>query len=142
MLETVSGLIANEHVVGYLAGRMEFGPRALGNRSIIGDASGEALQGVLNLKIKFRESFRAVRLAVLREDVSEYFDMKTERDSLYMLVVANVPASKYRDLNGNHANGLDRLGQVRSMVPAITHVDYSRGCRRLTKNGTAVSTTC
>ena len=125
LLETVSGLIASEQVVGYLAGRMEFGPRALGSRSIIGDARSAKMQGVLNLKIKFRESFRPFAPAVLREDVAEYFDLKPNEDSPYMLVVANVQPSKYRDLNGNHANGLDRLNQVRSMVPAITHVDYS-----------------
>ena len=125
LLETVSGLIANEHVVGYLAGRMEFGPRALGNRSIIGDARSVKMQGVLNLKIKFRESFRPFAPAILREDVSDYFEMKPNEDSPYMLVVANVQASKHCDLNGNHANGLDRLTQVRSQVPAITHVDYS-----------------
>jgi carbamoyltransferase len=83
------------------------------------------MQGVLNLKIKFRESFRPFAPAILREDVSEYFEMKPNEDSPYMLVVANVQSSKHCDLNGNHASGLDRLCQVRSMVPAITHVDYS-----------------
>jgi carbamoyltransferase len=125
LLETIAGLIAGELVVGYLAGCMEFGPRALGNRSIISDARSAKMQAILNLKIKFRESFRPFAPAVLREDVSEYFEMKPNEDSPYMLVVANVQASKQLDLNGNQAKGLDRLRQVRSVVPAITHVDYS-----------------
>lgn len=125
LLKTVAELVADELVVGYVAGRMEFGPRALGNRSIIGDPRSPRMQSVLNLKIKFRESFRPFAPAILREDVSEYFEMKPYEDSPYMLVVANVQAGKRQNVNGQKLTGLDRVAQVRSLVPAITHVDYS-----------------
>ncbi len=114
-----------EKVVGHVAGRMEFGPRALGNRSIIGDARSPAMQSVMNLKTKFRESFRPFAPCVLREHVHEYFDMRPEEDSPYMLLVAPVREDKRTPLNGDPRTGIDKLKQIRSQVPAITHVDYS-----------------
>jgi len=124
LIETVADLIASEHVVGHMAGRMEFGPRALGNRSIIGDARSPKMQSVMNLKIKFRESFRPFAPSVLREDVAEYFQMRPNEDSPYMLLVAGVQNDKRKSIDGR-SRGLDKLKQIRSVVPAITHVDFS-----------------
>jgi carbamoyltransferase len=106
---------------------MEFGPRALGNRSIIGDARSTEMQSVMNLKIKFRESFRPFAPVVLRERVADYFEMRPEEDSPYMLVVAGVREDRRLAAgSGDSATeGLDKLKQARSEVPAITHVDYS-----------------
>jgi len=119
-------LIEDEKVVGLFQGRMEFGPRALGCRSIIGDARSRQMQSVMNLKIKFRESFRPFAPIVLRERVSEFFDMEDEADSPYMLLVASVADAKLRVAEGAAiAGGLDKLKLVRSEVPAITHVDNS-----------------
>ncbi|NQU61374.1 MAG: carbamoyltransferase [Rhodospirillales bacterium] len=117
--------LAQEKVVGWFQGRMEFGPRALGNRSILGDPHSAAMQKTLNLKIKYRESFRPFAPAVLKEDVSEFFEM--DGDSPYMLLVADVAKDKRLELSGKDKNlsGLDKLGIVRSDVPAITHVDNS-----------------
>ncbi len=117
--------IQSEQVVGHLHGRMEFGPRALGSRSIIGDARSPRMQSVMNLKIKFRESFRPFAPCVLREDVHEYFEMRPEEDSPYMLLVAPVRPDKRTPVDGQPQTGLDKLKQIRSVVPAITHVDYS-----------------
>jgi carbamoyltransferase len=125
LTEVVAELIATENVVGHMAGRMEFGPRALGNRSILGDARSQKMQSVMNLKIKFRESFRPFAPVVLREHVHEYFDMRPNEDSSYMLLVADVLEEKRKNLNGDTTTGLDKLKQIRSVVPAITHVDYS-----------------
>ena len=108
-----------------MAGRMEFGPRALGSRSILGDARSRKMQSVMNLKIKFRESFRPFAPAVLREDVHEYFDTRPNEDSPYMLLVAQVRKDKLLDAGASTATGLDKLNQIRSVVPAITHVDNS-----------------
>ncbi len=118
-------LIENEKVVGLFQGRMEFGPRALGCRSIIGDARSRAMQSVMNLKIKFRESFRPFAPIVLRERVSEYFEMEDEADSPYMLLVADVAVDKRLPVADDGATGLDKLKGIRSVVPAITHVDNS-----------------
>jgi carbamoyltransferase len=125
LVEEVAKLIADGKVVGHLAGRMEFGPRALGSRSIIGDARSRQMQSQMNLKIKFRESFRPFAPAVLRDDVSEYFQMRPGEDSPYMLLVAPVAESKRLPLDGRKVVGLDLLKQVRSVVPAITHVDFT-----------------
>ena len=125
LVDAVAELIATENVVGHASGRMEFGPRALGNRSIIGDARSPKMQSVMNLKIKFRESFRPFAPSVLKDSVSEYFEMRDSEESPYMLLVAPVQASKRKDLNGTRPSGLDKLKQIRSVVPAITHVDYS-----------------
>jgi carbamoyltransferase len=125
LLALVTDLLAGEQVVGYVSGRMEFGPRALGGRSIIGDARSTQMQSLMNLKIKFRESFRPFAPCVLREYVQDYFEMKPNQDSPYMLLVADVRADKRRDLDGRVGQGLDQLKQVRSVVPAVTHVDFS-----------------
>ncbi|HJO25310.1 MAG: carbamoyltransferase [Myxococcota bacterium] len=125
LAEQIADLIATEHVVGHMAGPMEFGPRALGSRSILGDARSPKMQSVMNLKIKFRESFRPFAPAILREDVDEYFEMRPEEDSPYMLLVAPVRPDKRTGGSGSDAKGLDKLKEVRSVVPAITHVDYS-----------------
>jgi carbamoyltransferase len=125
--QTVAELIENEKVIGFLQGRMEFGPRALGSRSIIGDARSRKMQSVMNLKIKFRESFRPFAPSVLREDVSEYFEMRNGEDSPYMLLVAPVKNEKCLPVDGDAKKfkGLDRLKVERSDIPSITHVDYS-----------------
>jgi len=121
----VATALSDEKVVGWFQGRTEFGPRALGNRSILGDPRSERMQRMLNIKIKYRESFRPFAPAVLREDVSEFFDL--EGDSPYMLLVAQVKDKLHQDLSAKEAalKGLDKLYAVRSSVPAITHVDYS-----------------
>ncbi|MDZ7331447.1 MAG: carbamoyltransferase [candidate division KSB1 bacterium] len=118
-------LIAAEKVIGWFQGRMEFGPRALGSRSIIGDARSKDMQSVMNLKIKFRESFRPFAPTVLVEHVSEYFEL--DRESPYMLLVAPVRLDKRTNSRPEHKNlfGIEKLKVPRSVVPAITHVDYS-----------------
>jgi carbamoyltransferase len=127
LCDYVSDLLVQEKVVGWFQGRMEFGPRALGSRSIIGDARSRAMQSVMNLKIKFRESFRPFAPSVLAEETSEYFEMAPGVESPYMLLVAPVQTSKRSLLDGedSRAKGLDRLKLRRSEIPAVTHVDYS-----------------
>ena len=127
LIDKVAELISREKVIGWFQGRMEFGPRALGNRSIIGDARSEKMQSIMNRKIKFRESFRPFAPCVLREDVNNYFKMRNEEDSPYMLLVADVREDKRLppDVPLNSLKGLDKLKVKRSVVPAITHVDYS-----------------
>jgi carbamoyltransferase len=122
--QRVAQLIDEENVIGWFQGPMEFGPRALGSRSIIGDARSPKMQSVMNLKIKFRESFRPFAPIVLREDASEYFDIEPRHDSPYMLIVAPVKDDKRKSVNGA-AHGLDKLKQLRSVIPAVTHVDFS-----------------
>ncbi len=124
-VDKIADLIAAEKVVGHVADRMEFGPRALGARSILGDARSTKMQQTMNVKIKFRESFRPFAPAVLREDVDEYFEMRPNEDSPYMLMVAPVRKEKLLQYDEHSAKGLDKLKQVRSVVPAITHVDNS-----------------
>jgi len=123
--ETVADLIAEEKVVGWFESRMEFGPRALGARSIIGDARSPKMQEIMNLKIKFRESFRPFAPSVIREKVSDYFEMDT--DSPYMLLVSGVKESlrKAPPAGTGDLFGIEKLKVERSTVPAITHVDYS-----------------
>ena len=124
LCDHVAQQMASEKVVGWMQGRMEFGPRALGSRSIIGDARSEKMQSVMNLKIKFRESFRPFAPCVLRESASDYFEMSPDVESPYMLIVA--PLAQHRRLpTDGTAIGLDKLKQKRSVVPAITHVDHS-----------------
>ncbi len=118
-------LIEDEKVVGLFQGRMEFGPRALGCRSIIGDARSRAMQSVMNLKIKFRESFRPFAPIVLAERAAEYFEMSGGTDSPYMLVVSPVAADQQLPVDGAGAVGLDKLKIIRSRIPAVTHVDSS-----------------
>jgi carbamoyltransferase len=128
---TVAELLAQEKVVGWFQGRMEFGPRALGSRSIIGDARSPQMQSVMNLKIKFRESFRPFAPAVLAEHVSEYFEL--DRESPYMLLVAPVKAEQRRPHVEDGATGLDKLKIARSQIPAVTHVDYSARIQTIAK---------
>jgi carbamoyltransferase len=127
LCDHVADLIASEKVIGWMSGRMEFGPRALGSRSILGDARSSKMQSVMNLKIKFRESFRPFAPAVLQERTVDYFDFPPSQSSPYMLLVAPIRESRRVPVNGS-ANGLfgiDKLKVLRSEVPAITHVDYS-----------------
>ncbi|MGE4650166.1 MAG: carbamoyltransferase [Myxococcota bacterium] len=124
-VDRIAELIASENVVGHMGGRMEFGPRALGARSILGDARSSKMQATMNLKIKFRESFRPFAPAILKEDVDEYFEMRPNEDSPYMLLVAPIRPEKRLEVDDDGKRGLDKLKQQRSVVPAITHVDYS-----------------
>jgi carbamoyltransferase len=123
----VANLISSEKVVGWLQGRMEFGPRALGARSILGDARSAKMQSVMNLKIKFRESFRPFAPSILQSRVAEFFEMETNQHSPYMLLVAPVSEAKRRSLSNQELQwgGTDKLKAIRSEVPAITHVDCS-----------------
>ena len=117
-------LIAGENVIGLCQGRMEFGPRALGGRSIIGDARSTKMQSIMNLKIKYRESFRPFAPSCLEEKVSDYFEL--DRPSPYMLLVAQVRKERCIGLDGaERLSPRERINQVRSDIPAITHVDYS-----------------
>jgi carbamoyltransferase len=113
------------HAVGWFQGRMEFGPRALGGRSILGDPRNPEMQKRLNLKIKYRESFRPFAPSVLREDVADYFEL--DGDSPYMLLVADVKRNRRRGMTADEERlfGIDKLNVVRSDIPAVTHVDYS-----------------
>ncbi|MDB4538521.1 carbamoyltransferase [bacterium] len=124
LTERVAELAANENVIGWFHGPMEFGPRALGSRSIIGDARSPNMQSVMNLKIKFRESFRPFAPIVLRERAADYFDIRPDQESPYMLIVAPVLEDRRRPADDSKF-GLEKLRQLRSDVPAITHVDYS-----------------
>jgi carbamoyltransferase len=117
--------LADGKVVGWLQGRMEFGPRSLGGRSILGDARNTKMQSVMNLKIKYRESFRPFAPSVLRERVSDYFQM--DCDSPYMLLVSPVVEKRRLPFNMNQDGlwGIDLLNVPRSDIPAVTHIDYS-----------------
>jgi len=125
LLCRVAGELAAEKVVGWLSGPMEFGPRALGGRSILGDARSTKMQSVMNLKIKYRESFRPFAPSVLRERVSDYFELDV--DSPYMLLVADVRQDRRIEMNADQKTlwGIDLLNVPRSDIPAVTHVDYS-----------------
>jgi carbamoyltransferase len=120
----ISELLEMGMAIGWFQGKMEFGPRALGNRSIIADPRSENMQKKLNLKVKFRESFRPFAPSVLREDVNRYFEL--DCDSPYMLLVADIKNEiKVKDNNPNTLFGIEKLNQKRSIIPAVTHVDYS-----------------
>jgi len=123
--EKIADLIADNKVIGWFQGRMEFGPRALGSRTIIGDARSSDMQKTMNLKIKFRESFRPFAPSIRAENISDYFEI--DRESPYMLLVANVQKDKQVKMfeEQNSYFGLEKLNVVRSEVPAVTHVDYS-----------------
>jgi carbamoyltransferase len=125
LAETVARLLAEEKVVGWFQGRMEFGPRALGARSILGDPRSPRMQSQMNLKIKYRESFRPFAPSVLRERVADYFELET--DSPYMLLVAPVRERLRRETAKEEEGlfGIERLNVPRSAIPAVTHVDYS-----------------
>ncbi len=120
LCEETARLIATSKVVGWVQGRMEYGPRALGGRSILGDARNPAMQSVMNRKIKFRESFRPFAPIVLLENAAEYFEVPPGTESPYMLMVAPVQPAQRQP-----AAGVRRVGEVRSSIPAVTHVDYS-----------------
>ncbi len=125
MIEAVAIALAGQQAVGWFQGRMEFGPRSLGARSILGDPRSPTMQRNLNLKVKYRESFRPFAPSVLREDVSEWFDF--DSDSPYMLIVADVRENRRRAMTREEKRlfGIDRLNISRSEIPAVTHVDYS-----------------
>jgi len=127
LVEQVADLLANSKVVGWFQGRMEFGPRALGSRSILGDSRRPEMQSVINQKVKFREGFRPFAPAVLAEFAGEYFDCRALQDSPYMLIVCPVSETKRIELDraGAQATGIDKLHTRRSTIPAVTHVDYS-----------------
>ncbi|WP_119418722.1 carbamoyltransferase family protein [Desertibaculum subflavum] len=122
--ETVDGLVA-EKAIGWFQGRMEFGPRALGGRSILGDPRSPSMQKTLNLRVKYRESFRPFAPSVRREDVADWFEL--DADSPYMLLVADVVAPRRRQMTAEEQAlfGIDKLNVPRSEIPAVTHVDYS-----------------
>jgi carbamoyltransferase len=123
--DKISELIEQEKVIGWFQGRMEFGPRALGNRSILGDARSREMQKKLNVKIKYRESFRPFAPSVLAEDTKDYFELST--DSPYMLLVANVKEERRNQIPPDYNNLplLERLYFTRSDIPAVTHIDFS-----------------
>ena len=126
LLDTVSDLLAGGAVVGWFHGRAEFGPRALGGRSIIGDPRSERMQSIMNLKIKFREGFRPFAPSVLRSHVHEWFSMRPNEDSPYMLMIAPVAPERLRNQGTLEPEGIgERLHRVRSEIPAVTHVDNS-----------------
>jgi carbamoyltransferase len=130
LLDSAVKLLADEKVVGWFQGRMEFGPRALGNRSILGDARSLRMQSVMNLKVKFRESFRPFAPIVRRERVADYFELN--EDSPYMLLVAPVQAALRLPLPAG-GRGFDLLKSGRSTIPAVTHVDYSARVQTVTR---------
>ena len=123
--QKLASALADGNAIGWMQGRMEFGPRALGGRSIIADPRSPIMQKQLNLKVKYRESFRPFAPSVLREDVSKWFEH--EIDSPYMLLVANIKKDKRRAMTAVEESlfGIEKLNIPRSSVPAITHVDYS-----------------
>ncbi|HCW91016.1 MAG TPA: hypothetical protein DHU56_13340 [Marinobacter sp.] len=123
LFERVAGLIAEGKVIGWFQGRMEFGPRALGHRSILGDPRRRDMQEIMNLKIKFRESFRPFAPSVLEENASEWFDC--DYDSPYMLTTAPVALNKRCNNEDGDLSGLEQLKMLRSEIPAVTHVDFS-----------------
>ena len=125
LVERTAAILAQEKVVGWLQGRMEFGPRSLGNRSILGDPRSQKMQSVMNQKIKYRESFRPFAPSVLREHLGEYFDLDV--DSPYMLLVAGVRESRRIPMSAEQQRlfGIDKLNVPRSDIPAVTHLDYS-----------------
>ncbi len=127
MCDRVAGLLGTEQIVGWFQGRMEFGPRALGARSILGDPRSREMQSTMNLKIKFRESFRPFAPSILAEKAPEFFGLKEGEPSPYMLLVAPVNEERRLKLNGAEKDlfGIEKLKVPRSDVPAITHVDYS-----------------
>ena len=125
LLELTAGALAAGEAVGWMQGRMEFGPRALGARSVLGDPRSPTMQKTLNLRVKYRESFRPFAPAVLQEDVADWFDI--DADSPYMLMVADVKRGRRRQMTEDEEAlfGIEKLNVVRSEIPAVTHVDYS-----------------
>ncbi|WP_440922624.1 carbamoyltransferase family protein [Candidatus Pelagibacter sp.] len=134
LINQTSENLSNEKAVGWFQGRMEFGPRALGNRSILGDPRSDKMQKNLNLKVKYRESFRPFAPSVLKEDLSKWFDMDIE--SPYMLLVAEVNPEKKIEMTDEQKSlfGIDKLNIKRSEIPAVTHVDYSARIQTVDKS--------
>jgi len=134
LIEKTAEFLANEKAIGWFQGRMEFGPRALGGRSILGDPRSDKMQKNLNLKVKYRESFRPFAPSILREDLSKWFDLDV--DSPYMLLVSNINAEKKIEMTEQQKQlfGIDKLNIKRSEIPAVTHVDYSARIQTVTKN--------
>ena len=134
LINKTAELLSEGKAIGWFQGRMEFGPRALGCRSILGDPRSDTMQKNLNLKVKFRESFRPFAPSILREDLSEWFDINV--DSPYMLLVAKVNDTKKIEMNKQEKNlfGIDKLNVKRSAVPAVTHVDYTARIQTVHKN--------
>lgn len=134
LMERAAALLAEEKILGWFDGRMEFGPRALGARSILGDPRSPRMQAQMNLKIKFREGFRPFAPSVLRERVSDYFEMDV--DSPYMLLVAPVRKDRCIAPTAEEKNlwGIDKLNVPRSDLPAITHIDYSARIQTVTRD--------
>ena len=133
LIDITSDFLSKEKAIGWFQGRMEFGPRALGGRSILGDPRSDKMQKNLNLKVKYRESFRPFAPSVLREDVSDWFDMNVE--SPYMLLVANIKSDKKIEMTDEQKKlfGIDKLNVKRSEIPAVTHVDYSSRIQTVSK---------
>ncbi len=134
LIDRTAEFLSNEKAIGWFQGRMEFGPRALGGRSILGDPRSDKMQKNLNLKVKFRESFRPFAPSILREDLSKWFDMNV--DSPYMLLVAEINSNKKIEMTEEERKlfGIDKLNVKRSEIPAVTHVDYSARVQTVTKN--------
>jgi carbamoyltransferase len=134
LIDKTVDLLIDNAAIGWFQGRMEFGPRALGGRSILGDPRSEKMQKNLNLKVKYRESFRPFAPAILREDLSEWFDLNI--DSPYMLFVADINFNKKIEMTNDEKKlfGIEKLNVKRSKIPAVTHVDYSSRIQTVTKN--------
>ena len=132
LFETVAGHMADEKIIGWFNGRMEFGPRSLGGRSILGDARSPKMQADMNLKIKFREGFRPFAPSVLKERCREFFEL--DSDSPYMLLVAPVEEKRRIPLTAAQHElwGIDKLNVPRSDIPAVTHIDYSARVQTVT----------
>ena len=134
LIEKTAEFLSNEKVIGWFQGRMEFGPRALGGRSILGDPRSDKMQKNLNLKVKFRESFRPFAPSILREDLSNWFNLNTE--SPYMLLVSDIKNEKKIEMTEKQKKlfGIDKLNIKRSEIPAVTHIDYSARIQTVTKD--------
>jgi len=134
LIDTTAEFLSNEKAIGWFQGRMEFGPRSLGGRSILGDPRSDKMQKNLNLKVKYRESFRPFAPSVLRKDLLEWFDLDV--DSPYMLLVSEVKNEKKIEMTDkqNKLFGIDKLNIKRSEIPAVTHVDYSARIQTVNKN--------
>jgi carbamoyltransferase len=134
LIDKTAEFLSKEKAVGWFQGRMEFGPRALGGRSILGDPRSDKMQKNLNLKVKYRESFRPFAPSILREDLSEWFDLDV--DSPYMLLVSDIKDKKKIEMTEKQKQlfGIDKLNIKRSEIPAVTHVDYSARIQTVTKN--------
>jgi len=134
LIDKTSEYLMKEKAIGWFQGRMEFGPRALGGRSILGDPRSDSMQKNLNLKVKYRESFRPFAPSILKEDLSSWFDLDVE--SPYMLLVSDIKSEKKIQMTNDQKKlfGIDKLNIKRSEVPAVTHVDYSARIQTVTKN--------